>query len=631
MRRFAAIVRHFWPALRGEGLLVGGSFAALFASIVFQLLEPWPLKIVLDNVLPAGKDAHTGALPRLLSTLTTSQLLAVAAIGLVIIVALRAMCDYLNTIGFTIVGNRVVSSIRGDLYRHLQALPLSFHTQARAGDLLMRVTGDVKLLRDVAVTAILPLIANVMVLVGIVIVMLILNWRLALLATLVLPLFALSTVRLGGRIHDAARQQRRREGALAASASEAISAVHVVQALSLEDHFESSFVSDDRRSIREGVKSARLSARLERTADILIATATAIVLWAGARSVMAGQMLPGELIVFLFYLKRGLRPMQDFAKFSARVAKAAAAGERVVELLEIDPDIADSPDAQKAPPITGRLQFDDVRFRYQSGAVVFDDLQLSIEPGKFVAVVGASGAGKSTLLNLVLRMYDPTAGAVRIDGHDIRSWTLASLRAQISVVLQDTVLFAANVTENIGLGAPGVSRAQIEAAARVASAHDFISALPQGYETMLGERGVNLSHGQRQRIAIARAAVRDAPLLLLDEPTVGLDEENECLVREALARLAEGRTTLLVTHDLRDVTAADTIVYLESGRVLECGTHEELLSQRGRYAALFLLQNGIPSPAPAEPRPAARMRGLAHFAEPSQENVPVPFSEAKPR
>jgi ATP-binding cassette subfamily B protein len=427
-------------------------------------------------------------------------------------------------------------------------------------------------------------------------VMLIINWRLALLAMLVLPLFALSTVRFGGRIHEAARKQRKREGALAATASEAISAVHFVQALSLENHFATGFVRNNRKSVSEGVQSKRLAARLTWTTDVLIAAATAIVLWVGARSVLAGAMTPGDLVVFLTYLKRGFRPLQDFAKYSARVAKAAAAGERIVELLDTEPDIRDAPDAITAPSIVGRLEFDHIQFCYHSRTPVFEDLQLAIEPGQCVAVVGVSGIGKSTLLNLVPRMYDPTAGAVRIDGQDIRRWTLASLRSQISIVLQDTVLFAGNVYDNIALGAPGVNAAQIEAAARLANAHGFVSALPNGYESMLGERGVNLSHGQRQRIAIARAAVRDAPILLLDEPTVGLDEENERLVRDALLRLAKGRTTLLVTHDLRDVTTADLIVYVEAGRILEQGTHDELLSQGGRYATLFRLQNGAVSP-----------------------------------
>jgi ATP-binding cassette subfamily B protein len=483
----------------------------------------------------------------------------------------------------------------------MQSLPLSFYTQSRAGDLLTRVTGDIKMLRDITVTAIMPLIAAVMVLIGMFLVMLFVNWRLALLAMLVLPLFALSTVRLGKRIHVAAREQRRREGALAASASEAISAHHVVQALSLEDHFDANFSRHNRKSVREGVKSKRLAAQLQRTADVLIAVATAIVLWVGTKTVLSGGMSAGDLVLFLTYLKRGFRPLQDFAKYSGRVAKAVAGGERIVEILEIEPEIRDAPDAVAAPPIQGRIEFDHVTFSYATGPPVYDDLQLAIEPGQFVAVVGSSGAGKSTLLNLVPRMYNPTGGAVRIDGQDIRQWTLASLRSQISIVLQDTVLFAANVYDNIALGAPGVTAERIEEAIRLAGAHDFVSALPEGYHSMLGERGVNLSHGQRQRIAIARAAVRDAPILLLDEPTVGLDEENERIVRDALLRLAKGRTTLLVTHDLRDVTAADVIVFVEAGRVLEKGTHEELLAQGGRYAALYQLQNGSMSPALSHP------------------------------
>jgi ATP-binding cassette subfamily B protein len=596
LRRFISMMRHFWPAIRQERLLITSSFAALFAGVFFQLLEPWPLKFILDHMIPVTNSLNTEPLPKYLATLTSTQLATVCAIALVIFVTLKAICEYFNTIWFAIVGNRVVSTIRGNLYCHLQSLSLSFYTQSRAGDLLTRITGDVKMLRDVAVTALMPLVASTFVLIGMLLVMLIINWRLALLAMLVLPLFALSTVRFGGRIHEAARKQRKREGALAATASEAISAVHVVQALSLENHFAMGFVRNNRKSVSEGVQSKRLAARLTWTTDVLIAAATAIVLWVGARSVLAGAMTPGDLVVFLTYLKRGFRPLQDFAKYSARVAKAAAAGERIVELLDTEPDIRDAPDAITAPSIVGRLEFDHIQFCYHSRTPVFEDLQLAIEPGQCVAVVGVSGSGNSTLLNLVPRMYDPTAGAVRIDGQDIRRWTLASLRSQISIVLQDTILFAGNVYDNIALGAPGVNAAQIDAAARLANAHGFVSALPNGYESMLGERGVNLSHGQRQRIAIARAAVRDAPILLLDEPTVGLDEENERLVRDALLRLAKGRTTLLVTHDLRDVTTADLIVYVEAGRILEQGTHDELLSQGGRYATLFRLQNGAVSP-----------------------------------
>jgi ATP-binding cassette, subfamily B, bacterial len=591
LQRFWALMRHFRPALREERRVMIASLLALALSVAFQLLEPWPLKMVLDVTNP-HKSRPGRHIPQMLQSLTGPQLIALAAIGLVTVVTLRATFDYLNSLGFSLIGNRAVARVRADLYRHLQSLPLSFHTQARAGDLLLRVTDDIKLLRDVSVTTILPLIGSVLVLVGMVVVMLLVNWQLALLAMLVLPMFTFSTVRIGRRIHQTAREQRQREGALAASAAEAISAVHVVQALSLEGHFEAGFTKQNRKSTTEGIMSQRLSAKLERTTDILIAFATAIVLGVGGSFALSGKILASDLIVFLFYMKRGFRPMQDFAKYAARLAKATAAGERIVELLEITPDIADAPDSVPAPRIAGGLEFNQIQFGYRPGVHVFDDLQLKVEPGQFVAIVGSSGAGKSTLLNLLMRMYEPAVGEVRIDGQDIRKWTLASLRSQISIVLQDTVLFAGNVYENIALGAAGVSKEQIEAAVRLAEAHEFVSALPNGYETTLGERGVNLSHGQRQRISIARAAVRDAPILLLDEPTTGLDEENERLVRSALARLAEGRTTLWITHDLRDIRNADVIAFVEAGRILETGTHEQLLAKGGRYATMFRLQSG---------------------------------------
>ena len=322
----------------------------------------------------------------------------------------------------------------------------------------------------------------------------------------------------------------------------------------------------------------------------MVAVATASVLWYGARLVLAEQLTPGDLVVFLTYLKRGFRPLQDFAKYAGRLAKATAAGERIVELLEETPEVKDALDAIPAPPLRGQVDFVGVRFAYESGADVYQELDLSIAAHQYAALVGPSGVGKSTLLHLILRLYDPQQGAVMIDGHDLRQWTLSSLRSQISIVLQDTVLFATNVYENIAFGAPEADPARIEAAARLANAHSFIARLPKGYDTQLGERGVNLSHGQRQRIAIARAAVRDSPILLLDEPTVGLDEKNEQEVREALRRLADGRTTILVTHVLRHAADADILFYLDANGVQESGTHQELLAKNGQYARLYRLQ-----------------------------------------
>ncbi|NOZ39398.1 MAG: ABC transporter ATP-binding protein [Planctomycetes bacterium] len=589
--RFRQVMRHFTPELRKEKMLIAGSMMALLSSVAFRLLEPWPLKLVIDQAQYWNNPKKTDFLQRF-DSFEPTTLLTLTALSFVVIVALRSTSDYLKTVSFALIGNRVMTRIRGKLYRHLQALSLSFHDKARSGDLLVRMIGDIKLMRDVAVSALLPLMGSVLVLIGMVTVMFLLNWQLALLSMIVVPLFGLSTVKLGRRIHSAARLQRQREGAMAVTASEAIASVKVIQALSLESHFDKSFTSENKRSLKEGVKTRRLAARLERTTDILTAVAMAGVLWYGAKLTIAGELEATTLIPFATYLKRGFRPMQDFAKYAGRLAKATAAGERIVELLEQTSDVQEAPDAVEAPKLRGALQFSDVHFGYEPDAPVYKGLSFSVDAGTYVAIAGHSGAGKSTLLSLLLRLYDPQEGRILIDGQDIRQWTLNSLRGNISVVLQDTVLFAANVYDNIALGATGVEREAIETAAKLANAHNFIEALPQGYDTMLGERAVNLSHGQRQRIAIARAAVRDAPLLLLDEPTTGLDEQNERQVRDALRRLAAGRTTLLVTHDLRQTADADMVLFIENGLVQEAATHELLLEQNGTYAKLYRSQTG---------------------------------------
>jgi len=589
--RFRQVMRHFSPELRKEKLLITGSMAALLFSVAFRLLEPWPLKLVIDQAQYWSSPKKTDFLQQF-DHFEPSTLLALTALSFVVIVALRSTSDYFKTVSFALIGNRVMTRIRGRLYRHLQSLSLSFHDKARSGDLLVRMIGDIKLMRDVAVSALLPLMGSVLVLIGMVTVMFLLNWQLALLSMIVVPLFGLSTVKLGRRIHSAARLQRQREGAMAVTASEAIASVKVIQALSLESHFDKSFTSENKRSLKEGVKTRRLAAQLERTTDILTAVAMAGVLWYGAKLTIAGELEATTLIPFATYLKRGFRPMQDFAKYAGRLAKATAAGERIVELLEQTSDVQEAPDAVEAPVLRGSLQFSEVHFGYEPISPVYKGLSFSVDAGTYVAVAGHSGAGKSTLLSLLLRLYDPQEGQILIDDQDVRQWTLNSLRANISVVLQDTVLFAANVYDNIALGATGVEREAIEAAAKLANAHNFIEALPQGYDTMLGERAVNLSHGQRQRIAIARAAVRDAPLLLLDEPTTGLDEQNERQVRDALRRLAAGRTTLLVTHDLRQAADADIVLFIEDGLIQEAETHELLLQQNGTYAKLYHSQTG---------------------------------------
>jgi ATP-binding cassette, subfamily B, bacterial len=583
------IIRTFWPEIRKQRLLMAGSFLALLAEVGLRALEPWPLKFIFDRVFSSKHAGKFASVP-FLDTLSPLTLLAASALAIILFTGLRALAEYANTIGFAKIGSRILTQVRAQVFRHLQGLSLAFHTRARSGDLILRVMSDINMLKDVIVTAALPLLADALVLLVMVVLMFCLQWKLALMAMVVLPLFWLSTVSLTRRIQQAARNQRHRESAMAASAAESISAIHIVQALCLEGLFADSFCRRNSESQKQDVKGARLMAALGRTVGFLTAISTALVLWYGGSLVFHEKLSTGDLLVFLAYLRAATKPLQEFAKYTGRLAKATAAGERVLDLLDRTAEVRDLPGAFVASPFQGAVRFEAVSFAYVKKRPVLTDITFEVRPGQHVALVGPSGIGKSTILSLLLRLYDPLGGRVLIDDRDIRDYTLASLRSQISVVLQDSVLFAASVRDNIAYGCPQASAEEIEAAARLANAHEFIQAMSQGYETIVGERGVTLSGGQRQRIAIARAAIRKAPILLLDEPTTGLDEENQRMVLEALERLAQGRTTLLVSHDLQTAARADWILYLGHGQMLEAGSHADLIRANGRYAALFRLQ-----------------------------------------
>ena len=597
------LAKFFWPYLRRHRGLIAISMLALFAEVGLRLLEPWPLKFVFDHILKTNATQRDWLSARL-AAVDSMTLLGVCAVAVVAITGLRALASYWQTIGFAQMGNRVLRKVRERLYRHVQYLSLSFHTSSRTGDLVMRVINDVGMLQDVAVTALLPLTAKVLIVAGMTALMFAMNWKLALVALAVLPLFWLRTVSLTGRIREIARKQRRQEGAMAATAAESLGAIKTVQALSLEENFARAFTAESERNLKQDVKGKRLSAALERSVDVLIAVATALVLWFGVRLVLRAEITSGDLLVFLAYLKSAYRPIQDFAKYTGRVAKASAAAERVIDLLDRVPDVRDQPDASPAPAFAGRVQFEDVTFGYEPSRPVLEGLSLDVPAGTRVALVGASGSGKSTIVSLLLRLYEPQRGRVLIDGQDVRGFTLESLRAQISVVLQDNLLFAGTVRDNIACVAPGAAPEEIEAVARFASAHEFITGLPQGYDTLVGERGVTLSHGQRQRIAIARAAIRKAPILILDEPTTGLDKRSERAVLEALERVHAGHTTFLISHDLRHAATADLVLVLDHAAIAERGTHEELLRLDGRYAALWRLHS-LTSPAEPLAAPSA--------------------------
>lgn len=582
-------IKKFSPILRHQKALISGSFLALFAEIFLRLLEPWPLKFIIDRVIITDHSGEHLSIP-VIDALDPMTLLTYAAFGVLIVAGLRGVSSYYNKVGFALIGNRFLTEVRSMLYRHLHSLSLSFHNKSRSGDLIVRVISDIGMLKEVAVTAVLPLLGNLFIIVGMVSMMFWINWQLTLLAMITVPLFWLSTVRIGNKIQQVSRKQRKREGAMAATVAESIGAIKTIQALSLDEKFSETFSSQNTKSLKEGVQAKRLMAGLERIVDILIALATALVLWFGARFVLRGELSPGELLVFLFYLKSAFKPVKNLAKFTGRMAKASAAGERILDVLEVKPDVYDMPGAIYAPSFSGEVLFDKVCFSYEQNHKVLENINFKVLPGQNVALAGGSGHGKSTLIGLVLRLYDPALGRVMIDGRDIREYTLESLRSQISVILQDTILFATSVRDNIAYGAPDTTPEEIVAAARLANAHQFIEALPEGYGTILGERGATLSSGQRQRIAVARATIRKAPILILDEPTTGLDEKNEREIIKSLEFLARKSTTFLITHNLNYASRADLIVYLENGSILECGTHDELIRTNGHYAKMYKLQ-----------------------------------------
>ena len=581
------LMRAFRPDIRPQRRLIGMAFAALTFSVLARLLEPWPIKFILDGVIvPAATGGDAEGLPALQGQGPMVQLAALAA-ALVGITALRAFLAYFSTVGMALAASRTVNKIRSRLFDHIQRLSLAIHYNVLSGDLINRFTYDDELLREDAVTAALPLVVNLLTILGMLAVMFVFQWQLALIALAVLPLSHVATLRASGHIHRVVREQRERDGAVAAAAAEAIGSIKLVQALSLNGLLSRSFAQQSKRSLKQGARAQRLAARLERKVEILLALATALVLWRGAYLVMEGALTVGMLLVFVMYLNQIFRPVRQMAKYLAKVSRATASGERVLELLETAPEIQDRPDAVEARHIQGAVEFRDVSFDYGGGPPVLSGVSFKVAAGERVAVVGPSGGGKSTLLSLLLRFYDPSQGSVLVDGHDLRDLKVESLRKQMSVVLQESVMFAVSVRDNIAYGALDSTPEAIEEAARQANADGFIRELPQGYDSVLGERGATLSGGQRQRLAVARAMVRHAPILLLDEPTSGLDNVNRAEVSAALERCMTGKTAILVTHDLLTAQALERIIVIDRGVILASGTHDELMRSCAYYRELY--------------------------------------------
>lgn len=563
------LFRRMGPHLKAHRRKLVLAFLAMFGVAFAEIMRPWPIKIIFDGILipQENPDPVTAWLVGIFGS--GDGLLAVTALAILGIALLSGAMGFAQAYLIAAVGQKVVAQIRLDLYRHIHRLSHSYHDTASSGDIIARLTGDVRLMRDLLIDAVVFFASRILVVVLIIAVMAWMDWRLTLVALTILPALWFVTHYFGKRIKSAARKQRRKEGKIAVVMTEGISAINVVKGFAREAYEEQRFAKQNNSSAEAGVVTTRLAANMDRVTQVLLALGTAAVLWYGVTRVRGGSISPGDLLVFAAYLTTLYKPVRKMAAMTARVAKASASGERLLEIFDLHPEVAERADAIpfKTRP-QGRVSFERVTFNYPDLPPVLDGSDLQLSPGEVTAIIGASGTGKSTTGRLLMRFYDPQQGAIYIDGEDIRNLTLDSLRSNISVVLQDSVLFGTSVRDNIAYGRLDATDDEIVAAAVAAEADTFIRSLPDGYDTVLGERGESLSGGQRQRIAIARAMVRNAPILILDEPLTGLDPITARSLLAGLRRATRGRTTLLVAHDRLTLSLANHVLRLDKGKLV---------------------------------------------------------------
>lgn len=578
--------------LRPHRRRFAGGIGLTLVGIVLDLLKPVPLAIVIDSVL-SGRPLPAVLQP-LLGGLSPLALLAMAASSIVVFTFLRGA----STVGANYVtistGQRMVSDLRTDLYAHLQKLSLRFHYRQQAGDLLFRVMADTYSAQGLVMNGLLPMATAVVMLGGMFVVMLQLDATLALVALVVCPPLYLAVSGITGRIHARATASKEAESALYSQAESTLGAVKLVQAYGREQRAVDDFRRGSDHSLALALRLYSTETAFGLIVDSVLAVGTAALVFLGALHVMEGRLQLGALTVFLSYLRDLYGPIQSISANLAEIASSQAGLERVFQVLDQEPDVQDAPHAKPLPAITGRIAFEGVSFAYDDERPVLQDVSLALAPGEVVALVGRTGAGKSTLASLTLRLFDPQAGRVTIDGHDLRDVSLASLRRQATLLLQEPILFHSSVADNIAFGSDA-SREQIVAAARQAEADEFVQKMPQGYDTVLGDGGVTLSGGQRQRLALARALLRDSKIVILDEPTSALDLGTEAQVWHNVERVLDGRTALIIAHRLSTARRADRIAVMEDGRLIEIGSHAELLARGGAYARLWAAHSDDPT------------------------------------
>ncbi|HVO22585.1 MAG TPA: ABC transporter ATP-binding protein [Candidatus Margulisiibacteriota bacterium] len=580
MHLVAHIVRHLRP-YRGAFLL---AIVQVVLISALELLKPWPLKLVIDYVLPRRPPPWP-----VLAGLSPPALLGVATAGLIAIYGTLGIASVLNNFTTISIGQAMVNDLRSRLYQHLQRLSLSFHSRAAIGDLIYRVTGDTYAIQTLAMNGLFPVLAALLLLGGMFVVMLRLDWFLTLVALAVCPLLFAAILLLNRRMTALAHAARANESAVYQLVQRGMSAIKVVQAFTKEEEEHTAFVTQSSASLRSNLRLYTLQTAFGAGTNLVLALGTAAVLWLGAQHVWSNRLTIGDMVVFISYLASLYAPINSLIQTYGAVQGAKAGMQRVTEVLEAEQTVPDGQREFRTPP-RGHVRFADVSFGYSAERLTLRGITIDAQPGEVIAIVGPTGAGKSTLVSLIPRFYDAAHGQVLIDDTDVRTLKLAALRAQISMVLQPPMVFPLSIRENIAYGRPAASNAAIEGAAQMAQADGFIRRLPQGYDTVIGEQGATLSEGERQRLTIARALLRDAPILILDEPTSSVDTATEAAIMEAIEHVMRGRTTFVIAHRLSTVRRATQIVVLENGAIVEHGTFDELLRQRGFFHQLYARQ-----------------------------------------
>ncbi len=574
-------------------------FLAMLVEIAMSLAAPWPLKLVLDDALgkhqlPAWAAwAHDMGIGRHAIGVAVFAGLATLAIAIV-----GAIATYIDNYYTTSIGQWVANDLRIRIYAHLHRLSLGYYDNAKTGTLMSTITGDVSTVQDFASSSTLGIVVDLVTIVFMLGLMFWLDWDFTLIAVGVTPFLLLFVLRFKKAVKEVTRDVRVKQSEVVAVVQEGLGSVRAVKAFGRQDLEVRHMEEASHATVAAALRARRVKSLLSPAVGIVVALCTAIVLWKGTGLIVAGTMTAGALTVYLAYLSKFFKPVKDLASMTSAIAQTTVALERIQTILSADDIIPERPDAIELGPVRGAITFEHVAFGYGNEPPVLTDVNFTIEPGQVVGIVGPTGSGKSTVVSLLPRFYDPARGRVLIDGIDICTCTLASLRSKVGFVLQETVLFRGSIRENIAYGRPGASDDEVVAAARLANAHEFISRMPHGYDSPVGERGDTLSGGQRQRIGIARAVLRNSPIMILDEPTAALDTESEKLVIEGLERLMKGRTVIMIAHRLSTLRDADKIIVLKDGVVAEEGTNDELVARGGVYAELHRIQFETPPPHP---------------------------------